>query len=553
MLSKSSLFPSSWRKFVLLINTPYCRLLIWIIPLIMFSSGDNSLMAHDEALYAWRARQMFDSGDWVAPWGNAHHKTPGFYWLIASFYHFFGLSDFSARLPSMIVAIVCILVIYETAKIILNRHLAFLSVAILSVEYLWLQYSRLSTPDVTTILLVFLAVFALLKSEFHPEHRHILGLIAGCSLALGFLIRSLMIFVPMIALLPYLVWEHRRHRHLANSMLYFGFVVGLIPSLVWLWFNWQRYADDSWGQLLGFAINLGIRETSGRTNILFYVWNLPLKAFPWAFFGLLGLVLVIRHPIPRYQMILVGFPVTVLTELSLFSTRYSHYSLCLYPFIAMLAAVGLDWLGEIYQKGGILQPFATQTEQKTSIENIVLLFPRNCSYAWGILGIVLAAVGLAVMVMAGMETRKYAILAVVSGLGCLIVPLVWISRYHWGLKWLTMRYWLASWLLSCWLGLATAGNLNLLGDFNPQFRAFFQQPAIASILKSHPVHFVKLEGKNSVLIHFYTPVLGQQVNSITELPPASYAWIYTPQPGDLSRPHLVIGTVQDYGLIQILP
>ena len=329
---------------------PYPKLLIWLLPLLLFTSGETSLMAHDETLYALRARQMFETGDWVSPWGNPHHKTPGFYWLIAIFYQLFGVSDTTARIPTMIAGILSIFVIYQVGEILLSQKLAFLGMMILSVEFLWIQYCRLSTPDLPTILLVFIGILSLLKSDIDIQNRYFYGFITGLSFSLGFLMRSLMIFLPMIALLPYLIIDHRRHRHLTNPMLYLGFLVGLIPTLIWLYFSWLRYGSDSIGALVGFVIELGSHEQH-NDGILFYVWNLSLKSFPWLFFSLLGLVLVIRRSLSKYPLILIGFPVILFIEISIFSTRFSHYSLGIYPFIAFLAAVGLDWLGKIYQKG----------------------------------------------------------------------------------------------------------------------------------------------------------------------------------------------------------
>ncbi|MBD2567163.1 ArnT family glycosyltransferase [Anabaena lutea] len=548
MLYKSSLFLAIWQRLLLLRRFPYFNLLIWLIPLLLFTSGENSLMAHDEALYARRARQMFDSGDWIAPWGNAHHKTPGFYWLIAIFYKLFGVSDTSARLPSMIAGIFSLLVIYEIAKILLDQKIAYLAAAILSVEFLWLQYCRLSTPDLPTILLVCVAILALLKAELEPQNRYIYVFITGLSFGLGFLMRSLMIVVPITALLPYLIGEHRRHRHLFNPLLYLGVLVGLIPTLIWLWFNWLRYGSDSFGKLLGFVVELGSNERQGN-GILFYFWNVPLKSFPWFFFSLFGLALVIRYPIPRYQLLLVGFPLTLFTEISLFSTRLSHYSLYLYPFIAILAAVGLDWLGEIYNR----EFTPTQEPRKIWLfSGSMRYLPRNLSYGFGVLGSVAILAGIVALVAGSIDIRKYAILALILGFACLIVPLVWISRYYFDNNLLTSRYWVASWLIACWLSIATAGNLGLLSDFNPNFRVFFQRQEIASILKNNPIFFAKLEGKDAVLINFYTPIHGKTVDSISQLPAFSYAWIYKPEPGDLSRPHRIIGTIKNYQLIQVL-
>jgi 4-amino-4-deoxy-L-arabinose transferase-like glycosyltransferase len=523
---------------------PYCKLLLWLLPLLLFTSGETSLMAHDETLYALRARQMFETGDWVSPWANPHHKTPGFYWLIAIFYQLFGVSDTTARIPTMIAGILSIFVIYQVGEILLSQKLAFLGMMILSVEFLWVQYCRLSTPDLPTILLVFIGILSLLKSDIDIQNRYFYGFITGLSFGLGFLIRSLMIFLPMVALLPYLIIDHRRHRHLTNPMLYLGFLVGLIPTLIWLYFSWLRYGSDSIGALLGFVIELGSHEQH-HDGILFYVWNLALKSFPWLFFSLLGLVLVIRRSLSKYPLILIGFPVILFIEISIFSTRFSHYSLGIYPFIAFLAAVGLDWLGKIYQKG-----FAYQLAS-----NQMVYLPRNISYAWGILGIILVVAGTGILIWGELDIHKYAILVIYSGFGSLIVPLIWIgnSHYHW--KFLTFRYWLGGLLISCWLSIATAGNLGLLGDFNPKFRIFYEQESINKILHKNPINFVKGKGfndKESLLIYFYTPHYGKTVDAISQLPVLSYAWIYQQNSVGIATHYQVIGSFKDYQLIQVL-
>ncbi|MBD2339833.1 glycosyltransferase family 39 protein [Calothrix sp. FACHB-156] len=594
------LFPNIWRQIYLLARLPYLSLLIWLLPLLICNSGQSSLMAHDEGYYAGRARQMFESGDWIAPWGTAHHKTPGSYWLIATAYNLFGVSEFSARLPSAIASILALFILYEIGKIIVGKKVAWLAATILCVEFLWLQSSRLAAPDIPMILLVLLAILSLLKAELHPKYSDLLLFIAGLCFGLGFLTRSFMILLPMVALLPYLITEHRRHHHLANPRLYLGLVVGLIPVLIWLWLSWLRYGYESFGQLLGFVVELG-SEDRNHNGILFYFWNIPLKSFPWFFFAILGLFVALRRPIANYQLILVGFPLVLFTELSIFSTRLSHYALGLYPFIALLAAVGLDWLGKIYQStqeargqgaGGrgeklliknnasledgeritkiqprgvrllpdkrkIAQSFAFNPDGGNKLLSWIRKaennLPRNLSYAIGILGILLIAVSIFALITQDAYIRDRTNLGFILGLGWLMVPVVWIAHHRFGQKFLTENYWFASWLIPCWLTLAMAGSLGLLSDYNPTVKAFFQQPAIASILQTHPVSFVQVYDKNSVLLHFYTPIPGQEVDSISQLPAFSYAWIYKPQNSQLSTSYRILATLQEYQLIQILP
>ncbi|MGB7375101.1 MAG: glycosyltransferase family 39 protein [Rivularia sp. (in: cyanobacteria)] len=594
------------QNFVTWTGFPYLSLLIWMLPLLLLGIGNNSLMAHDEGLYAWRSRFMYDSGDWINPWGTPHHKTPGFYWSIAVFYSLFGISEISVRLPSMVGGILSVLLVYEIGKLLLNKKVAWLAAAILSVEFLWLQYSRLGTPDVSMVFLVLVGILSLLKAELNPKHRYIWGLIAGFSFSLGFLFRSFMIFLPIVALSPYLILQNRRHNHLANPMLYVGFLLGLAPTIIWLRLNYLRFGGDSFAKLINFVTKLNSSERHNN-NWIYYFWNVPIIAFPWSLFSLFGTGLLIRDLLSKYNYqserysglnrvrdayntsfkntslasplsnrtiekeelkyfkylnyysLIIGFPLIFLLEISIFSTRTSHYSLCLYPFIALLAAVALNWLGKIWN----------QQNKEFKIQNIPLFSKfylrslyisstrilQTLNYTFGTLGIILLLTGTIVFFISDSdgEIRNYAIIGLVLGLGWLTLPLIWIARCRFGENIITARYWIGAWLISAWLSLAVTGSLGLLSNYNPDFQAFLQQPEINQTLKNHPINFVDVGGKTGVLINFYTPKHGKRINinEVEKLPPSGYAWIPQKQASEISQPHRVIGEVQKYQLIKL--
>jgi 4-amino-4-deoxy-L-arabinose transferase-like glycosyltransferase len=468
---------------------------------------------------------MFDSGDWVHPWRDPHHKTPGIYWIIALSYKLFGISEFSVRLPSMVLGVITILILYEIGKIILDKKIAWLAAAIFSVEFLWLQYCRLGTPDVSMIFLVLLGILLLLKAELNTEqyYYNTLCFLSGLCFGLGLLVRSFMIFLPIVALLPFLMSVKRRH------YLLIGFIIGLIPTCIWLWLNYSYYGDGSVLQPLNFVFEVGSRQRHGN-GFIFYFWNIPLKCFPWFFFALFGLFIIIRRPQSQYKSLLVWFPIILFTELSLISTRLSHYSLCLFPFIALLAAVGLDALSQMR------------------------IIKRNLSYGFGIIGITILFVGVITLFLGNLEIRRYTTSIIASGAGWLILPIVWIKRHSLNTR-AFYNYWLAGWLVPVWLGLAVLGYNGAFNDYNPKFRKFIENETVAPIIQSSPVSLVDVGGKTGVLINFYTKNIAARVDTLGEVPPNNYAWIEDSKINESSNSHVLyrtIGQVKEYSLIQVI-
>lgn len=519
----------------------YGILCLFILPLLLFSSDQSSLMAHDEGLYAWRGKMMIDAGDWIHPWSTPHHKTPGFYWLIATMYTIGGINETSVRFPSLVLGFLSMVLVYEIGRIILNQSLAFLATIILSLEFLWLQYCRLGTPDIPMVLLTLLAIYLLLKAESFSQQRNFLIFGAGFALGLGFLVRSLMMVLPIIALIPYFITSQKRQYFLSHPYIYLGFLSGLIPTLIWLYLTFQDYGIASFQELLGFAIRLGSNERAGN-GILFYVWNVPLKSFPWGLLAIFGGISCVRTSISTYKSILLGFPILLFIQLSLVSTRLSHYSLLLYPFIAFLAAIGLERLGKIWQT-----PVRQFTAQKPSPITVITYI----SYGMGGLGIICCLAGIILLVMGIPEIRPYATIAITCGFAASIVSIVYKIGVCSQDKFTVSRIWLASLLIPFWLGLAATGLNGFFNDYNPQIKQLVTQPAVVQILKRHPIHFVNIEGKTAVLLNFYTPRHGQRSHDIADLPHNSYAWVNQKAIANTIPPHRIIGQSQQYCLIQV--
>ncbi len=576
-------------------------LLAWMGGLLLATNGHQSLMAHDEGWYALQARWMVESGDWITPqwWGlPVYDRTVGLHWAIAACYTLFGISDGVARLISLVASLLAVQLTYSIGKRLFPPLLdairatqpiaestdrpsgltaagiAALAAAVLSVCPLWLDYSRMATQDVPLVCVELLLIWALLRAEEGERSRWLWGAMAGSLVGIGFLIKSIMIIIPLVALVPYLVaqgWQGRSgtagRPHFTNPGLYAGLIVGFIPFLSWFAASMSRYGSQPWQELFGHLFTLGSKQFHADGGIVYYFWNVPANAFPWGLFALGGLVLVVQlairqrnqwfgHTFPestaaspdrdssvvadpsglgtaylwrRSHLLLAAYPLLLFSELTIFSTRTAYYSLQLYPWIGLLTAIAFYWLSQ----------------------TAPAWIPKTLSYLFsGLGGLVL---GLAIAVGAGVvqlpnDVLPYVPVAVVSAVAWISLP--FLCRRQ------TMVQWVAVYVLGSWLALAIAGFLGLWGNYSPDIKAFVQRPSIQAELNSHSVNIVQPKQMNGevhkswILISFYTPQLGRQLADLADLPPLQFAWVREPLPNPIA--YRQFGQVQGWQLVQRL-
>lgn len=525
---------------------PYLRLSLWVGIVLLVRSPLQSLMPHDEGWYAQQARWIVETGDWVTQqwWGApVHDRMMGIQWLIAASYKLFGVSEWSARLPGAIASWGAVMLTYAIGLRCLTPPIALWGAAILAATPIWMQASRLAIQDVPLTALELLGIWALLQAETHSQQRR-WGFLAGSTVGLGFMLKSIMVIPVVMALGPYLVLEHRRHRHLLNPGLYLGLVAGMVPAIAWLALSVQRYGTLPLERTFGLLANLAQADFH-NAGPLYYFWNIPLNAFPWPLLAVPGLWLGWQSPYPR-KALWLGYPLVLFTLLTLFKTRTWYYPLQLLPFVALLAALALTALGTLYRSGRRRRLIAGLT------------------YVLAGIGALLVGAGLVVLLQPqwlasrgiGVEgLGRYALLAIAAGLGWL-VPLGVYWRYHSrSQRAETASLWQAGWLLGPWGAIALLYATGLWGNYNPDVKLALTTPPLQAIVANNPVHAIFSSigpgDEDTVLITFYTPQPGSATDNWQTLAPGSYAWVAAPDLGALPADTVRLGQVRDWVLVQL--
>ncbi|HEX9454968.1 MAG TPA: glycosyltransferase family 39 protein, partial [Candidatus Binatia bacterium] len=178
---------------------------------LLYQLGAAALFEPDEGRNAEKAREILVLNDWITPHENFYpvlDKPIFFYWLIAFSYKLFGISEWTARLPSALAAFGTLGLIYWfTREHWGKRHALWAGLVLLtSAEFFVL--ARVVIFDMTLTFFLTLALIAFYEAGHKDNLNRRRGwcLLLYLSLAAGTLIKGLIgIVVPGMIIFFYLL------------------------------------------------------------------------------------------------------------------------------------------------------------------------------------------------------------------------------------------------------------------------------------------------------------------------------------------------------------
>ena len=309
------------------------------IPLI-FYFGKRSYIAFDEGFYALQARWILDKGNWIVPlWWDEYilDRTIGLQFLIAKSQEMFGRNMFSAYLPTTAAAILMLLITYKLHEEFFGKKYAIVSPIILSTTYLWFDYSHLATQDIIYSCLVSIGVFSLVKIKSKDDKSYIL--LFGIWIGLSFMMKTFLVLVPLLSLLPYL---YIKKNLLFTKFLWLGLLIGFIPYLIWT-LSINSYLEKNIIFYLVEKFNTLSNKNTFTNPFYYYFWNMPTTFLPWSFFAIVGTICNFSERKDN-KYLLTFFPLFLILILSIFSTKTPYYTLQISSIFTLNTFVGIKFL-----------------------------------------------------------------------------------------------------------------------------------------------------------------------------------------------------------------
>jgi len=320
--------------------------LLGLAALLFFANTwGYDLWPPDEPRFGQVAREMMESGDYLAPHINGQpykEKPPLLFWAIAAASWPAGdVTEFTARLPSGLAALLTVLLTYVLAARLYDRRTAALSALVLMTTALFWSEARSVRTDMLLTACMTGALVAF--HRWHATRRT--GALAAfyAAIAAGLLTKGPAAVVFPLLLIAAFYWRQRAARRELH------WVLGLLAAgaLVLAWFIPARWSLGAPAEAAGGVGAEAFRMTLGRFLFgvskaqwpWYYVKQLPVGLLPWSLFLPWTLPWVWqRRREDEGMRLLLAWTVPAFAFFSICIGKRSVYLLPLYPALAILLA-----------------------------------------------------------------------------------------------------------------------------------------------------------------------------------------------------------------------
>jgi 4-amino-4-deoxy-L-arabinose transferase-like glycosyltransferase len=322
-------------------------LLLLCVFLQFHNLGKSALFEPDEGRNAEIAREILVTNDWVTPHYNfvtRLDKPIFFYWWVALSYKLFGISEWSARLPSALFGLGCIFLTYYWARTFLGVWEALWGALILatSVEFYVLSRTVILDMALTFFMTLSLCGFYWGTGMKHGgKRRGYYLLMYGASAAATLTKGPVGIILPGMIIFFYLFctgkWFLLREMNL-------GLGIALFLTIVMPWYAWAELKNQGYLRYFLLEENLlrFLTPSFNRNHSWYYLLSSLLIGFlPWSLSIAVLVEDIWNGTLDDKTLFLLLWIVLPLFLFSFSSSKLPHYILSVYPPLSILVGKSL--------------------------------------------------------------------------------------------------------------------------------------------------------------------------------------------------------------------
>jgi 4-amino-4-deoxy-L-arabinose transferase-like glycosyltransferase len=330
---------SSWIRFA--------PLWLALAGLLLFLPGNNlaPLIDRDEPRFAQATREMIQRHEWVVPYFNDQYrfdKPVLIYWMMRPCYALFGANEFSARLPSVLSAIVLGWLVFRMGQRWFTARVGFFAAFGLLTCLQLLMHARSAVADMPMVAMVVLAQFAVweLIHDTNEKYPWRWFWLFYSALGVGFLAKGpVTIVVPLLTLLIFRFALWRKPIRWSRLKLGPGLLVTLVIMGAWGIPALLKTGGEFWTVgMKSHVYERGLSTFNGHAAFFLYYIVLSLVSlFPWIAFAGEGAV-YLRHNWTEKNAFLTSWFLGTYILFSFYMTKLPHYVMPAFPAFFLILA-----------------------------------------------------------------------------------------------------------------------------------------------------------------------------------------------------------------------
>lgn len=334
----------------LLVSYPYIAIVILSLAVFMPAIGSVHLFDWDEINFAECAREMIVTDNYLqmqVDFQPFYEKPPLFIWLQVLSMKIFGVNEFAARFPNVLIGAATLSLLFALGKRYFSQQMAVLWCCVYACSLLPHFYFRTGIIDPLFNLCIFASCWLMLLSV-EDSKRTTFALYAGIAGGLAVLTKG-PVGLGLVGLTTIVSWIllRKQFRFPFIQLLTLTIIAVLMPA-VWFGIDYLQHGPDFIVANVEYQWRLLTTGEAGHAQPWYYhPVVLLIGCFPASLFFFPGLKYGLQKSNPHYPffvMMAVLFFV-VLVVFSAVTTKIIHYSSMCYIPLTFFAAVALNsWL-----------------------------------------------------------------------------------------------------------------------------------------------------------------------------------------------------------------
>lgn len=342
-----------------------------VLALLVFLPGLARIPAidRDEARYAQATVQMLETGDYVDIrfQDDPRWKKPaGAYWAQAVSVSLFSSPEarviWAHRIPSVLGALLMVLMTYLGGRRLVGKQAAFIGAALLAVSLALIYEAHAAKTDALLAGFTALSFAALAHLRTQTLRPKLWALLFWAGVGLGIMMKGpISPLVIILCLLTLFAWE-RQGQWLKPLIFPLGPLLVLAIVLPWMVLIYQKTGGAFFSTAVGedLAPKLAGGAESHGAWPGYYLLTIWLMFFPGIAYLIPGLSFAItalrrtkgnatakNTPIPRALRLLLCWALPWWIVVELMPTKLPHYTLPIYPALALLAGLAAATLMQV--------------------------------------------------------------------------------------------------------------------------------------------------------------------------------------------------------------